>query len=1239
MKTRKILFLIAMLTLALNSYAQTPKDTLITCYDNYLEYNNQAADYSTATNLRIALKSGYYRYGLVAFDMSQISYVRDSVKLGLYVYSSSADDFFSNSTQTTYPLGLYALKRNPTIPTNYATFFNSSTDSPAGDGFTIEGSLPKTLSTDDADYLGEVIVKKTDVGTFIKFDVTDFVNDNINGNDSVFFFLASTATTSDKASLYIKSKEAGGTVTPRLYLYDETPVALMQGGKTMYQGEKDSVYIYFPVTSQSPYSITYTDGTTPVSINNIQTKKYGFEVSPTSTTTYTLVSASDASGTLAVSGSAEYIVNTPNASISGKNTIYKGDSTQIEIKFGGVAPFSFSLTDANGGNITKNNITATTYTLTVKPSISYTYTLSSAGDANNSNISTSGSATITVADIPTPDLGTASSNWSLVYGDEFGEEELNTDDWEVRTGSPSLENDELRLYITKDGTSNVGAKVKFLEKLPTNTDVYLEARVKPLNAPGVTTTMNTETFNTSLSSKYTQRYAMSFPQIAYKSDNNYKLKYRLEDWKTNYYISEIDPSMSVNVVQDSLDNENISDYEVFGVEITKQDIIYYINGVEVKRASLMDGYNSGSEFTNAITSVGSSYEDIAQDAYGYYGQSDWKYLGGYTGDYMAYLMGLSIDNSSFEDSGIGKYAAVDYFRIYKLNSYLNTTPETDIEFNTATPLQETGTVAQDGKKISLNESSVQYALNNDIDTGKDSTYYFSTIVNKSEGSEFRLSLCDASGNVICGSVLDKNDQLKTGFGSNPLYYASTVSAEPIDKKTEYYEDNEMYLMVGRVETVANGDDYMSLSLFPIMDDIEQPYFYPNIDGDYGNTSLNNGWDINYKYEIGSDNISRLKLEGKNANVTLQKFILGTSFNSVLPKESFATFVQETHYIAKGETVDLTVDLKGTAPWTLVYSDGNQNYTINNITSTEITIPVSPENSTTYSLVSLTDGNGDEGIVSSKINVKVKSAQASVLYPTYDTYVRSDMPNIGYSTEYIGELKKDATWNRDAYFRYDISNYTKNDSIDVASLSMFFITNNTGESVVLSLYSVESGMPADIEDLCWTTRPDDAYMTYIDNVTIPNPGFYGVRAYWDVANLINEKLQAGKQTVDFCVKVTGGNTSSLLTWRQYSPDSIALAAQYPELEIDPYQSNTGIFNINSDNQNLEIYPNPVKSNYFYINNDIENGTNVNIYSISGSKIIQTTVNNKKIQIGKLPSGLYIVKINDKGYNYHAKLTIQ
>jgi hypothetical protein len=138
--------------------------------------------------------------------------------------------------------------------------------------------------------------------------------------------------------------------------------------------------ISIALTGTAPWDLTYSDGTTPVTVTGINSSPYTFTVSPSTTKTYTVTALSDDDCTSQAgdrTGSAVVTVRptpTGTISITGATTICSGSTTTIKFtgpdngtfiyKINGGADIPGSLN--NGGNVTLTTaaLTAsTTYTL------------------------------------------------------------------------------------------------------------------------------------------------------------------------------------------------------------------------------------------------------------------------------------------------------------------------------------------------------------------------------------------------------------------------------------------------------------------------------------------------------------------------------------------------------------------------------------------------------------------------------------------------------------------------------------------------------------------------------------------------------------------------------------------------------------------------------------------------------------------------------------------------------------
>ena len=157
----------------------------------------------------------------------------------------------------------------------------------------------------------------------------------------------------------------------------ESSTAIISGSANICSGSSTNISVAF--TGPSPWSLTYTNGTTPVTVNGITTSPYLFSVSPIVNTSYSITSLTNGAGCIAVpssyAGTANVVVSPQSVggSVSGGTTVCTGtNSTTLTVSgfVGDITSWLSSLDNfATAGTTISNNtaslvvtnLTTTTY--------------------------------------------------------------------------------------------------------------------------------------------------------------------------------------------------------------------------------------------------------------------------------------------------------------------------------------------------------------------------------------------------------------------------------------------------------------------------------------------------------------------------------------------------------------------------------------------------------------------------------------------------------------------------------------------------------------------------------------------------------------------------------------------------------------------------------------------------------------------------------------------------------------
>lgn len=172
------------------------------------------------------------------------------------------------------------------------------------------------------------------------------------------------------------------------------PIAVLTGAQTICPG--NSTTLTASIQNTSPWTLTWTDGTSSFSQSGITSSPFVFSVTPAASTSYSLTNLTGGCQGTVSGSSIVTVASPPSVALSGTNTILLGQGTNLSFSFTGTAPWNLSYT--NGTSLfSQNGITSNPYVVSVSPTADVTYSPVSVGNPCSGSVS--GSAVITVNSI------------------------------------------------------------------------------------------------------------------------------------------------------------------------------------------------------------------------------------------------------------------------------------------------------------------------------------------------------------------------------------------------------------------------------------------------------------------------------------------------------------------------------------------------------------------------------------------------------------------------------------------------------------------------------------------------------------------------------------------------------------------------------------------------------------------------------------------------------------------------
>jgi hypothetical protein len=105
------------------------------------------------------------------------------------------------------------------------------------------------------------------------------------------------------------------------------------------------------------------------------------------------------------------------------------------------------------------------------------------------------------------------------------------------------------------------------------------------------------------------------------------------------------------------------------------------------------------------------------------------------------------------------------------------------------------------------------------------------------------------------------------------------------------------------------------------------------------------------------------------------------------------------------------------------------------------------------------------------------------------------------------------------------------------------------------------------------------------------------------------------------------------------DHMHNALNPPVEEIIEFSINTGLSNSENETLDMMIYPNPVDGNYVTILSPVQGLKEIEVYSVTGRKVMDTAINGSTLDVSSLNTGFYLLKVTINGQNKVSKLVVR
>ena len=96
---------------------------------------------------------------------------------------------------------------------------------------------------------------------------------------------------------------------------------------------------------------------------------------------------------------------------------------------------------------------------------------------------------------------------------------------------------------------------------------------------------------------------------------------------------------------------------------------------------------------------------------------------------------------------------------------------------------------------------------------------------------------------------------------------------------------------------------------------------------------------------------------------------------------------------------------------------------------------------------------------------------------------------------------------------------------------------------------------------------------------------------------------------------------------------------PVEETISFVINTGLSTSNNEIIDMMVYPNPVDGNYVTILSPVEGLKEIQVFTVTGRKVMDTAINGNTLDVSSFNSGFYMLKVTINGQSKISKLVVR